>query len=163
MELLRDLWPLALFALLAAIFLRLVCAKPRSGPPPYEKRGSLLTPAEQQFFHVLAAAVGDRLAICPMVRISDLLQVREGAPERGSWQGRINSKHIDFVLCDPYSLTPRVCIELDDATHQQPERQERDAFVNGAFAAAGLPLLRIPTAKTYDARSLHETVSKALG
>jgi very-short-patch-repair endonuclease len=163
MQTFHDFWPLALFALLAAIFLRLVRPKPQPGPPPYEKRGSLLTPAEQQFYHVLAAAVGDRFAICPMVRISDLLQVREGTQERGSWQGRINSKHVDFVLCDPYSLAPRACVELDDATHQQPERQERDAFVNGAFAAAGLPLLRIPTAKTYDARALHETVNKALG
>jgi hypothetical protein len=163
MDILRDLWPLALFALLAAIFLRLVRAKPKAGPPPYEKRGSLLTPAEQQFYHVLAAALGDRYAICPMVRISDLLQVRDGTPERGAWQGRIHSKHIDFVLCDPYSLTPRACIELDDATHQQPERQERDAFVNASFAAAGLPLLRIPTAKTYDARVLHESVHKAIG
>jgi hypothetical protein len=122
-----------------------------------------LTAAEQQFYHALAAAVGDRFAICPMVRVADLLQVKGEVPDRGAWQGRINSKHIDFVLCDPQSLTPRACIELDDATHQQPERQERDAFLNQSFAAAGLPLLRIPTAKLYDARQLNESINGVLG
>jgi hypothetical protein len=163
MENLRDLWPLALFALLAVLFLRLFRSQGKPGPPPYVKRGSLLTPAEQQFYHVLAGAVGDRFAICPMVRISDLLQVRDGASERGAWQGRINSKHIDFVLCDPQSLAPRACIELDDGSHELPERKERDEFVNSSFAAAGLPLLRVPTAKTYDARQLSESVAKAVG
>jgi hypothetical protein len=158
-----DLWPLALFAVLAALLVRLFRTAPASKSPPYEKRGSLLTPAEQQFYHALAAAVADRFAICPMVRISDVLRVKEGAADRGAWLGKINSKHVDFVLCDPHSLTPRACIELDDATHQQPERRERDAFVNDSFSAAGLPLLRVPTARTYDARQLSESISNALG
>lgn len=163
MENLLSLWPLALFAALAILFLRLSRRPPPPEPPPYEKRGSLLTPAEQQFYHALTAAVGDRFAICPMVRVAELLQVRHEARERGAWQGRINSKHIDFVLCDPQSLTPRVCLELDDATHEQPERQARDAFLNESFASAGLPLLRVPTAKNYDARQLNESINAALG
>jgi very-short-patch-repair endonuclease len=160
---LLELWPLALFALLAFVFVRLLRPPAPPQPPPYEKRGSLLTPAEQQFYHALNAAVGDRFAICPMVRISELLQVRKEAADRGAWQGRINSKHIDFVLCDPQSLSPRACIELDDATHEQPERQARDAFLNESFAAAGLPLLRVMTAKLYDARQLNEAINAALG
>jgi hypothetical protein len=163
MENLRDLWPLALFAVLAALFVRLFRPARGSGAPPYEKRGSLLTPAEHQFYHALAAAVADRFAICPMVRIADVLQVSDRAADRGSWQGKINSKHIDFVLCDPHSLAPRACIELDDATHEQPERQDRDAFVNDSFSAAGLPLLRVPTARAYDARQINEAINKALG
>jgi hypothetical protein len=163
MEKLWELWPLALFAVLAALFVRLFRTSRGAAAPPYEKRGSLLTPAEQQFYHALAAAVADRFAVCPMVRISDVLQVRDGAADPSGWQGKINSKHIDFVLCDPHSLAPRACIELDDATHEQPQRQERDAFLDESFSAAGLPLLRIPTARTYDARQLNESISKAIG
>ncbi len=163
MESLLSLWPVALFAALAALFLRLLRPPPAPQPPPYERRGSLLTPAEQQFYHALAAAVGDRFTICPMVRVADVLQVKNEAQDRGAWQNRINSKHVDFVLCDPQSLSPRVCIELDDASHQHPERQARDAFLNESFAAAGLPLLRVPTAKVYDARQLNDSISQAVG
>lgn len=163
MESLIHFWPVALFAALAALFLRLLRPAPTTQAPPYERRGSLLTPAEQQFYHALASAVGDRFAICPMVRVADLLRVKSETKNRGAWQGRINSKHIDFVLCDPQSLSPRACIELDDATHQQPERQTRDAFLNQSFAAAGLPLLRVPTAKLYDARQLSDAIAKAIG
>jgi hypothetical protein len=163
MENLWEIWPLALFAALAALFVRLLRPSPGAGSPPYEKRGSLLTPAEQQFYHALAAAVADRFAICPMVRISDVLQVREAARDRGSWQGKINSKHVDFVLCDPHSLAPRACIELDDGTHGQSERQDRDAFLNDSFSAAGLPLLRIAAARSYDARQLNDSINEAIG
>ena len=67
---------------------------------------------------------------------------------------RINRKHVDFVLCDPASLQPRCAIELDDASHQRPDRAERDAFVEAVFAGARLPLLRLPARRAYAAQEL---------
>lgn len=46
-------------------------------------------------------------------------------------------------------MQPLVAIELDDKSHARPDRQERDAFVNEVFAAAGLGLLHIPVKHTY--------------
>ena len=39
------------------------------------------------------------------------------------------------MLCDPTTLRPIAAIELDDATHLQPYRIERDAFVDDVLAS----------------------------
>lgn len=62
---------------------------------------------------------------------------------------KIDRKHVDFLLCDPVTMRPMVGIELDDNSHQRPDRQERDAFVDQAFQAAGLPLLHVAVKRAY--------------
>jgi very-short-patch-repair endonuclease len=98
-----------------------------------------------------------------MVRLADVIQVRGGTSDQASWQGKINSKHLDFVLCDHGSLAPRLAIELDDASHDRPERQERDRFLDSGLAAAGLPLLRIRAAGKYDAKELRGSIDRLMG
>lgn len=45
-------------------------------------------------------------------------------------------------------------VELDDRSHERQERQERDCFVEAVFAAAGLPLVRVPVSAEYDPAEL---------
>jgi hypothetical protein len=56
---------------------------------------------------------------------------------------------VDFLLCDPATMRPLAGIELDDASHARPDRQERDALVQKVFEAAGLPLVRFPAQRGY--------------
>lgn len=151
-------WPfwVGLSILIALILLMRMWATPAK--PPYLARGQLVTKPELRFYKSLAKAVQDDFEIFAMVRIADLLRVEKGHKNRRKWLNKILAKHIDFVLCDPGSLKPLVCIELDDPSHERPDRVERDIFVNQAFAAAGLPLLRIPTEPSYRAREIRELV-----
>ncbi len=66
-----------------------------------------------------------------------------------SYWNKINRKHVDFLICDGISLKPLMAIELDDKSHQQIKRIERDAFVDEVFKAAKLPLIHIPVKSTY--------------
>jgi len=66
------------------------------------------------------------------------------------------------VLCHPGTLVPEVCIELDDPSHNRPDRIERDIFVNAAFDAADLPLLRIPTEPSYRARDIRDMIDEVV-
>ena len=97
-----------------------------------------------------------------MVRIADLLRVNSNSGTKRKWLNKILAKHIDFVLCDPGNLQPIVCIELDDPSHNRPERIERDVFVNKAFESAGIPLLRIPTQASYRSREIRELIDEVL-
>lgn len=54
----------------------------------------------------------------------------------------INGKSVDYVLCNRTSLEPTYAIELDDDTHDKPNRRERDTEVERIFEAANLPLVR---------------------
>lgn len=141
---------------LAVLFLIRLYAGP--GKLPYQRRDRLVTRSELKFYRALQKAVLDEYDLFAMVRIADVLQVAQGAANRRGWLNRILGKHVDFVLCDPQTLQPKLAIELDDISHQRPDRIERDSFVNQAFESAGLPLLRIPVAEGYDPLQLRELI-----
>ena len=152
-------WPFWVgVAVFAAIFL-LLRMYSAPAPMPYFKRPSLVTKSELRFHKSLHKAVLDDFEIFAMVRIADLIRVEKGSANGRKWLNKILSKHIDFVLCDPRSLEPVVCIELDDDSHNRPDRIERDKFVNDAFDAADLPLLRIPVESSYNAREVRDLIN----
>jgi hypothetical protein len=66
-------------------------------------------------------------------------------------------------LCDPATMRPVLGIELDDASHQRPDRQTRDDLVDSVFEVAGLPLLGERARASYDVASLAERVSACAG
>lgn len=122
---------------------------------PYGLRSRFLSHAEFSFFRVLQQAVGDRYYILIKVRVADLLYVKrphENFPARN----RIDRKHVDFVICDPNTMQPLAAIELDDSSHQRADRRDRDSFMNAAFLNAGLPLVHIPAARSYNPRRIAE-------
>lgn len=155
-------WP---FWVVMAIIIALILLMRTWASParlPYQARGHLVTKSELKFYKSLTKAVQDDWEIFAMVRIADLLRVEKGIQQRRKWLNKILAKHIDFVLCDPGSLEPVICIELDDSSHNRPERIERDIFVNRAFEAAALPLLRIPTQPNYRSREIRELIDSLL-
>jgi hypothetical protein len=109
-------------------------AETGSGPLPYMKKDYL---------------------VFAKVRMLDLFYLPKGTKNRMGWNGRIIQKHVDFVICDPKTLGPVTCIELDDASHETDERQERDAFIDKVFEAAGLKLLHVRAAISYDPQAIN--------
>jgi predicted RNA-binding Zn-ribbon protein involved in translation (DUF1610 family) len=137
---------------------------PGDGPLPYRANGRLLSDAELSFYHVLRQAAGDWAAICPQVSLADLFSVTARDPgQRTSWRNKIDRKRVDFVLCEPETMRPVLAIELDDASHQRAGRQARDAFVEGVFAAGGLPLYRVPGRRAYQVGELAAALREAAG
>lgn len=153
-------------------------AQDRSGQSlPYRARASLMSDGEKAFLPVLDAAVrivegadpsagGAVLAIFPSVRLAEVIEVTlSRSADRSRWQtaqNKIDRKQLDFVLCDAGSTRPRMVIEFDDRTHARPDRQSRDAFVDDACAAAGLSILHVTAARTYDARAVAEQIRQRL-
>jgi hypothetical protein len=76
--------------------------------------------------------------------------------EKGVREGARAARAIDscgvserLQLCDATDLIPLLVIEPDDSSHTRLDRQERDAFVDGALAAAGLPILHLRAQRAY--------------
>ncbi len=129
---------------------------------PYEQVLALLTVGELDFFHALREAVQHEFFIACKPRLADVITVEEGAAEWRAAFNRIQSKHVDFLLCRPDSLAPVLVIELDDPSHNRPDRIERDEFVNCALAAANLPILHVPIAESCDPDQLQTKIREAL-
>lgn len=137
---------------------------PTSPQFPYRLRDDFLSPAEQNFFLVLKATVSDWALICPKVSLGDLFYAQTGDSGRNqSYRNKIDRKHVDFLLCDPQTARPLVGIELDDKSHQRPDRQERDQFVDRVFAAASLPLVHVPVQSHYPTAKLNAFLRQKVG
>ncbi|OQB15892.1 MAG: hypothetical protein BWY15_00018 [Firmicutes bacterium ADurb.Bin193] len=110
---------------------------------PY-KRKFLFTKPEYSFYWKLKEYADKYgMIIFPKIRMADI--VESTLKDRSEWQSafnKINSKHVDFVLCDG-NLHIKTIIELDDYTHERQNRKERDAFVDKAFESAGIRIVHI--------------------
>ena len=74
------------------------------------------------------------------VRLLDLLEPVKGSQKYKTYFYKIQAKHVDFVLCD-HKLVARYIIELDDSSHNTPERQTRDKFVNEVVESVGYKII----------------------
>lgn len=132
---------------------------------PYNKNQVLFSPAERSFLGVLEQALGGEYRVFGKVRVADIVSVNSMS-DRSAWQrafNRISSKHFDFVLCSKGDLAVVAVIELDDKSHQQRKRQERDAFLVGLCQAISLPLVQVPAQRAYSVPELRAQVLSALG
>lgn len=142
--------------------LPLLLSKSKPTTLPYVA-APLLSPAELSFMRVLEQAVGSDYRISPKVRLGDVIDVKRGL-SRQEWQSafnRIQSKHIDFLICDADYLT--LCaIELDDSSHEQSNRQDRDDFVNKALWSAGIKLVRFTVKSSYSVQDVVSVIEKVV-
>ena len=126
----------------------------------YEKEDALFSSAERSFLGVLEQSVGQSSRFFGKVRLADVIRVKRGM-SRAAWQSAFNqiqSKHLDFVACDPNDLTVQFVVELDDKSHAKAKRQTRDDFVDHALAAAGVPLFRFPAKRTYSVKDIQSQI-----
>jgi len=128
---------------------------------PYQSREKLFTPAERSFLGVLEQVVDDSVEIFGKVRLADVIKTKSGLSpsERQTAFNRIQSKHLDFVICDSKDLSIKYAIELDDKSHGETKRKNRDEFLNQAMAVAEIPLIRFPAQKSYSLDKIRDSLS----
>ena len=154
--------------MLLIVFVVLAAVKNRansSGALPYERKLTFFTPAERSFFGVLKQVVGDHYEIFGQVRVADLIVVKKGLGNsaRQSFFNKIKAKHVDFVLCNPNDLTVVAAIELDDKSHNKSSRVARDKFMDAAFQAAELPLIRFKAQHSYSINDIATSLQSNIG
>lgn len=87
----------------------------------------------------LAAEKG--LVICPKVRLPDIVEPRKGEKNYTSLFYKVQSKHVDFLICDQ-DMHIKAILELDDNSHNKKDRQNRDAFVDQILTSVGYKVIR---------------------
>jgi len=160
--LLLQNWSIVLFGAITLGLILVAFFSLRDGPPPYERRGVLLSPAEISLLRSLQLAAREDWLIFSMVRLADIIKVRPKTRKFQSWNTRIQGKHLDFVLCDLETLDVKLAIELEDQS-QPADYGRRDRFVNTALAAAGVPLLRVRLQEKYETALLRKDLEDAIG
>lgn len=130
---------------------------------PYAKRDDFLSDAELSFYKVLDQVIGEQAIICPKVSLNDVLFISSGdRSERQIYLNKISRKHVDFLICTNDKLKVLCGIELDDSSHQRADRIVRDEFVEKAFEAAGLKLIRFENKRMYSLSEVELKIASAI-
>ena len=121
---------------------------PGERPLPFFKKRYINTKAEHRFYRELTAILPHHFDVAVKVRLLDLVKIRDGNWD--TYGASLSWKHVDFVVFDHQTGETKLALELDDATHKAPERQNRDHFVNKTFQQIGVPLHRFYVSEVYD-------------
>lgn len=149
--------------------MRMLGFVPAAGPAPsvptsfpYGLRDAFLSPAEISFFHVVKGVIPEGQYVIAKVNLADLFFVAQPHINQAA-RNRIDRKHVDFAICEAGTMRPLLGIELDDASHQRAKAKESDEFKNRVFAAAGLPLLRVPARHAYEPAAIAAMIREKTG
>lgn len=124
----------------------------------YKQKNFFMSRAEHECFDAILKAVGNEYHIFPQVHLSSIVDNKvTGQNWKGAFK-HISQKSVDFVLCDKAYISPKLAIELDDKTHERPDRIERDSEVERILKDAGLPLLRLENNGGFNPQELAEKI-----
>lgn len=129
---------------------------------PYKKKNYFFNQSERKFYYTLSNILGDKYFLFSKVRILDLLYLPKYQQNSYRYRNKIQSKHIDFIICDKQNVKPLLVIELDGNSHLRKDRIERDKFVNEIFEDAGLPILHIKVSDSNDKAYLSDIIGKEI-
>lgn len=143
--------------LIRLLITNIVSTKTNSDNPTsyyeYQLIRKLATSNELTFYQALIVVTKGKHTVFTKVRIADLMTPKKGVHDKKTWWRAFNAiakKHVDFVLCDPLTLEVKCLIELDDSTHNRPDRAARDKLVDMAAASAGIELKHFKVKNKYD-------------
>lgn len=129
---------------------------------PYEKIESLVTSTERAFLIALLSVVDANTYVFSKVRLADIVKVKKGTKDYIKYFSKIQSKHVDFLLCDSVDFSPVLAIELDDPSHDSEDAKARDDVKNNVLDAASIPLLRIKPKKNYNLNNLKRAIDEQI-
>ncbi len=128
----------------------------------YKRRNFFLTRAEHECYNTLIQLVGQEYFIFAQVHLPTLLDNKVVGQNWNAAFRHVSQKSVDFVLCDKAYISPKLAIELDDKSHERPDRQDRDQEVERILKGAGMPLLRLENHGKFCSQELAHKVRSAL-
>ena len=128
----------------------------------YKPKKYITTLNEMKFYNVLLEIAKELdYVVFSQVSLYNIISLQDNLDysTRTKYFNKISSKSIDFVLIDK-KCRIKLCIELDDNTHKQAKRIERDKFINELFKDLKIDLLRYPVYNIYYKETLKKRIKE---
>lgn len=133
-----ELLVLAIALVAVFIFLKTKSDTPTRGLPTFYGKKPM-TAIEQTLYFRLTDALPDHIVLA-QVQLSQVVGIKRG-PHWQTWFNKISRKSLDFVVCRRDASVVSA-IELDDNSHDNPDRARKDADKDAALRGAGLRITR---------------------
>ena len=135
-----------------------VAAQPSAPAEPYlyEVKPSIVTANEKQYLAAIQNSVGNEYYVLPQVSLAAIINRTDAARYRNEL-----FRNVDFLVTD-LNYKPRLIVEINDQTHNTPDRRKRDERVAQICEEAGMPLLRLWTSYGVNENYIREKVTEKL-
>lgn len=137
----------------------------QGNPFPFQKRGSIFSQVERAFLRLLEKAVTDHYKVMSRVKLADVIDFKKSTTSKTKRSAllKLNSKYLDFVLCNPDDMSIVAVIDLVNPTGKQGHKASPDWFVSGALEAAGIPYIRMKIKQGYSLEEIQQCLINRIG
>ena len=122
----------------------------------YKAKRCILSKPEMTAFVLLKTALEPKYRVYPQMALLSIVDKLNNTSYRNEL-----FRIVDFVVFDN-NLKPLLAIELNDASHNRKDRQERDEKVKSILTKAGIKIIFIPLSTLSDSNAFLNQVQKAL-
>lgn len=123
----------------------------------FYKKEYLLTQNELKFYKTLKQITDKmELTLFCQVPVYELINAKSYKAFN-----KIRNKTIDFVITEK-NCRIKCCIELDDSTHNQTKRIERDNFINEIFEETETKLIRFKVHNNYNIEEIEKIIKDSI-
>lgn len=105
----------------------------------YEPRKSLIAYSEKAYYDALKKSVPEGYSVFPQVNLAAFVNRNDGARYHNEL-----FRNIDFLITNA-DYKPAIAVEINDQSHLNSERQERDKKVGMILEECGIPMLKLWT------------------
>lgn len=137
----------------------------QGNPFPFQKRGPIFSQVERAFLRLLEQAVTDHYKVMSRVKLADIIDFKKSTTSKTKRSAlmKLNSKYLDFVLCDPNDMSIIAVIDLVDPRDKHGHKASQDWFVSGALEAASIPYIRMKIKQGYSLGDIQQCLINRLG
>lgn len=122
----------------------------------YNLKKTLITSMEQKFFSAIKKALPEGYLVFPQINLATFIQATDSTVYHNEL-----FRNVDFLVTDA-AYKPRIAIEINDQTHRQSDRKERDKKVKDICAEAGIPLVSFWTSYGVNQEYIQKKITETL-
>ena len=105
----------------------------------YDSKVSLISKTEKAFFDAIKSSLSENHYVFPQVNLASFISRTDNAPFHNEL-----FRNVDFLITDS-NYRPKIVVEINDSTHLNLDRKERDEKVRKICEEAGIPIIKLWT------------------
>ncbi len=122
----------------------------------YKAKKSLITDNEKEFYKAILSSLTEDYKVFPQINLAAFIEKTDNSKFRNEL-----FRNVDFLVTN-IEYEPKIVIEINDQTHLNKERQERDEKVKNICEEAGIPIIRLWTSYGVNYEYIKKTIEKTL-
>ena len=131
-------------------------AEPDGATLIYELKNEYMTKSEQSYYNAILSVLPENLKLFPQANLSTVINKTDNSPFHNELY-----RNVDFLITDN-EFKPLIFIEINDQSHTEKARKERDQKVKFICEEAGIPIITLWTNYGINAEYIKKRIDETL-